>query len=115
MRKRFAHPANLTGIAGFTVLVLALAFTRPALAEGYFTLYGYKIGQSITMAQQQLGKPLQVHRFDDGWKIYSFKRPGHYVHFETMPSNPDAIASKSTIPKASARALAGSTNRSACW
>jgi hypothetical protein len=90
MRRRFSHP---TGFAGFSLLLLVLAFIRPASANEYFTLDGYKIGQSIAMARQQLGKPVQEHQFEDGWKIYSFKRPGYYVHFETMPSNPDAIAS----------------------
>jgi len=83
------RPASVAGFA----LLLTLACIRPALANDYFTLYGYKIGQSISMVQRVQGKPALVHRFDDGWTAYSYRFHGYNVHFETLPSQPDTIIS----------------------
>lgn len=82
----------LKGIIRFSIL-LAVFAVNAAQAQEYFTLYGYKIGQSISQVKKELGKPVQVHKFKDGWTAYSYQLKGHNAHFETGPQNPNAILS----------------------
>lgn len=60
-------------------------------AEKKFTLYGFKIGQSIEVLTNDYGKPNQIVDFDDGFKAYVYKFKGHNAIFESDSTRPDMI------------------------
>jgi hypothetical protein len=76
-----------------TLLAAAICLAGRASAADYHTLYGFKLGQELRLAQDHLGEPAKVIPFEDGWKAYVFVREKHVVIFETDETRPDVIIS----------------------
>jgi hypothetical protein len=74
-----------------TLVILFLFPSFSIFAEDLFVLDGYKIGQLISVVTKNLKEAVEIHKFNDGFISYAFKRKDHYLIFETDPSNKDAI------------------------
>lgn len=83
----------MSDIKSIFTLIILLSISSAIYADNFYTLYGIKIGQKISVVKQHFGKPDKVINFEDGWKAYAYFRKGHNVIFEANQSRPDLVIS----------------------
>ncbi|MDX1960723.1 MAG: hypothetical protein SFU98_19280 [Leptospiraceae bacterium] len=57
----------------------------------YFTLGGFKLSQKLKLAETEFGTPYKVHKFEDGFIGYAYKRDGYFIIFESNNRQTDRI------------------------
>jgi hypothetical protein len=77
--------------SAIAIVMLAVLQLTPVYAKKHFVLYGFKIGQTIESARNELGNPSKTIDFKDGFKAYVFMKGDHYVVMEADGSRPDMI------------------------
>ncbi|EPG65695.1 hypothetical protein EHQ27_04610 [Leptospira wolffii] len=75
----------------FVVLIISFIISLPIYAENFYSLYGFRIDQSMKTAEKELGEVAKEHVFEDGYKAFFFRKKGHIVVLETEPSQPERI------------------------
>lgn len=73
------------------LVIFFLGFASFSFAEMKSVLGGYKLGQSLEIVTNELGKPWQVIDFGDGFVAYVYVMQGHFLIFQTAPMRPGII------------------------
>lgn len=70
---------------GILATLMLLFMTTAVFAQNHYTLYGYKIGQQISVVRESLGKPVETQKFDDGFESIVYRRGNTFIIFEISP------------------------------
>ena len=76
---------------GFLTTMILLCAVTSGFAENHYTLYGYKIGQNMSVVRDSLGKPFKTEKFDDGFESTIYRVNDTFVIFETTPAAPELV------------------------
>ena len=85
------HNRKVPNMRGFITALILLIATTTVFAENHYTLYGYRIGQRISVVQESLGKPVETQKFDDGFESTVYRVNDTFVIFETSPDEKELV------------------------
>ena len=76
---------------GFFAIMILLCAITSGFAENHYTLYGYKIGQEMSVVRDSLGEPFKTEKFDDGFESTIYRVNDIFVIFETSPATRELV------------------------